>query len=49
MNTYRCWIVGQKNATQELIQAESSLAARQKIARKYRLAITDAVAQRVEV
>lgn len=48
MNIYRCWIAGQKADTIETIKAESSFAARQIIARKYRLPVTDAVAQRAE-
>lgn len=47
MNLYRAWVSGQKEATLEHIEAESSFFARLKIANKYRLKTFDCVAQRV--
>jgi hypothetical protein len=48
MNTYRVWIVGQKAATEQVKQFETSLAARQWMARRYGLDLWDACAQRVK-
>jgi len=46
MNTYRVWVSGQKAQTLETLQAETSIAARLKVAHKYRLKTYDVVAQR---
>jgi hypothetical protein len=48
MNTYQCWISGQRAATEETITAPSSFEARKIIARKYRLEVHDAIARRIE-
>lgn len=47
MNTYNCWIAGQRADTEETMVAASSFEARKVIAHKYRLPVSDAVAQRV--
>ena len=46
-NVYDCWIAGQRCDTEEQIVASTSFEARKAIAHKYRLAVSDAVAQRV--
>jgi hypothetical protein len=47
--TYRAWITGRKAQTLETLQADSSFAARMRIANKYGVKTLEVVAIRTEV
>lgn len=46
MNTYQCWCPYDKSVPTEFKKAETSFAARQEFARKFRKQVTDIVARR---
>lgn len=47
MNTYRTWIFGQRVTTEAVIESETSFAARQLVAQRHHVDVTDVIAQAV--